>query len=103
MVEKETKEETKEEMVWIPDPPVCPKCGYPHAQPPECVACGQKLKEKPEEPEEKPEGETSEGKPEDELLKKSRDELNALADEKGLDHDDYRNKEEIAKAILESD
>lgn len=105
MVEEETmKEEEKEELIWDPERPICPKCGYPHAGPPECKACGQKLVEKePEEPEEKTEGETSEGeKPEDELLKKTRDELNALADEKGLDHGDYHNKEEIVKAILES-
>ena len=73
MVEKETKEEEKEEMVWNPDPPVCPKCGYHHAQPPKCIACGQKLKEKPEEPAEKPEGKTSEEpKGIGELLKKPR-------------------------------
>lgn len=99
MEEEKKEEEEKEEKIWNPDPPNCPKCGYPHAQPPECKACGQKIEE-PEEPE-KPEGETSEGKPEDELLKKTRDELNALAEEKGLTPGDYHNKEEIAKAILE--
>lgn len=54
-----------------------------------------------EKPEEKPEGE--EPKEIDELLKKSRDELNALAEEKGLDPGDYHNKEEIVKAILEAE
>ena len=60
------------------------------------------------EPEEKPEGETPEGEepeePEeiDELLKKTRDELNMMAGEKGLNPDNYANKEEIAKVILEA-
>ncbi|GAI25472.1 unnamed protein product [marine sediment metagenome] len=107
MVDEETKEK-----VWNPGFPKCPKCGYPEAQPPKCISCGQKLveaeePEKPEEPE-TPEGGTPEGeKPEepelDELLKKTRDELNALAEEKGLNSGDYHNKEEIAKAISEKE
>lgn len=110
MVDEEIKEK-----VWDPGFPKCPKCGYPHAQPPKCIHCGQKLveKEEPEEPE-KPEGETPEGeepegepeeKPEglDELLKKTRDELNALAEEKGLTPGDYHNKEELVKALSEKE
>ena len=110
MVEEGKKEEeAKEEKIWKPDPPNCPKCGYPHAQPPECIACGEKIEDLPEEPAEKPEGETPEGEepeePEeiDELLKKTREELNMIAEEKELDPGDYANKEEIAKAILEAE
>lgn len=54
----------------------------------------------PKEPE-KPEGKEPEGN--DELLKKSRDELNTIAEEKGLDPGEYHNKEELAKAILGSE
>jgi len=57
----------------------------------------EQVKEKPEE--------KSEEEPEDidDLLKKTRGELNVLAEEKGLDPSDYHNKEEVAKAILESE
>ena len=41
------KEEIKEK-VWNPDPPICPNCGYPHARPPKCIACGEKIEEPPE-------------------------------------------------------
>lgn len=123
MVDEETKEE-KEEMIWDPGFPKCPKCGYPRAQPPKCISCGQKLveeeepekpegeeePEKPEKPEEsdKPEGEKPEEKPDepedlDELMGKTREELDAIATEKGLDPSDYANKEEITKAILETE
>ncbi len=28
----------------------CPKCGYPHATPPKCKACGAEIKEEVAEP-----------------------------------------------------
>lgn len=46
-----------------------------------------------EKPEEEPEGIN-------ELLKKPRADLNAIAEEKGLDPGDYHNKKEVAEAIL---
>ena len=50
-----------------------------------------------EQVEEKPEEKSEE---ESKLLKLTRSELNDMAEEKGLDPDDYHNKEEVAKAIL---
>jgi len=63
---------------------------------------------RPANPEEKVEEkveEKSEEEPEDinKLLKLTRKELNDMAEEKGLDPGDYHNKDEVAKALLESE
>ena len=39
---------------------ICPKCGYPHAVPPKCRACGAEIKEEVEAVEETVEVETEE-------------------------------------------
>ena len=59
----------------------------------------EQVKEKPEEKPGKPE------EPEDinKLLKLTRKELNDMAEEKGLDPGDYHNKDEVSKALLESE
>lgn len=69
------------------------------------------IEEKPMEPgePEKPEGEKPEGEEPEEskemgrLLRKSREELDTIATEKGLDLREHHSKKEVAEAILKSE
>ena len=87
----------------------CPKCGYPHAAPPKCRACGAEIKEA-EEPGKIELAElTKEGKLEvrvSELVENNnRRALEALARDVGLEptKTKYPNKKSLARAIAEKE
>lgn len=92
----------------------CPKCGYPHAKPPKCKACGEPITEKMVEtaglgvPVPLAE-ETAEGKLDarvKELTEGStRRNLEALARDAGIKPSkaEYPDKEALAKAIAEKE
>lgn len=92
----------------------CPKCGYPHAHPPKCRACGEPITEEMVKtaglglPVARAE-ETAEGKLEARVKEltegNTRRELEALARDAGITPSkrEYPDKEALAKAIAEKE